>query len=117
VQNRLAPGEPWFRQRIAGDQPVNAVTKISLIETRDGLGLFRLTPQTGKKHQLRVHMTAIGFPILGDDIYPEIREPAQQAPLQLLASRLSFLDPFTGLRREFKSARRLLYGWQPRPNG
>ena len=113
VENRLTAGDPWFRRRISDGEPVNAVTAINLIDTRDGLGLFHLRPRTGKKHQLRVHMAAIGFPILGDNLYPEIHQPPQEVPLQLLASRLSFADPLTGTPREFKSERRLLHGWQP----
>ena len=95
---------------VESDGPVNAITEIELIETRDDLGLFRLKPRTGKKHQLRVHMSLIGFPILGDPLYPQLREPApSDPPLQLLARRLSFADPFTGLRRDFRSARELRY--------
>jgi tRNA pseudouridine32 synthase/23S rRNA pseudouridine746 synthase len=110
VKNHLAPGEPWFRRQIIDNEPANATTTIDLIETRDGLGLFRLVPGTGKKHQLRVHMNSIGFPILGDPLYPELREPSTPAlPMQLLAARLAFTDPVTGARREFKSSVRLLF--------
>ena len=54
VRNRLEEGEPWYRRRIAesdGAEP-NAITRIELLESRNGLGLFRLLPETGKKHQL-----------------------------------------------------------------
>jgi tRNA pseudouridine32 synthase / 23S rRNA pseudouridine746 synthase len=110
LENRLIAGIPWFRRNVESGGPVNAITEIELIETRDNLGLFRLKPRTGKKHQLRVHMSLIGFPILGDPLYPQLREPAvSDPPLQLLARRLSFADPFTGLRRDFRSARELRY--------
>jgi tRNA pseudouridine32 synthase / 23S rRNA pseudouridine746 synthase len=109
VKNHLAPGDPWFRRRIAETEPVNAITAIDLIEIRNGLGLFRLMPRTGKKHQLRVHMNSVGFPILGDCLYPEVRDPVPSGPpLQLLAARLAFVDPITGVPREFKSSVRLL---------
>lgn len=109
VKNHLASGDPWFRQRIVEGEPVNAITRIDLIDIHDGLGLFRLFPETGKKHQLRVHMSSIGFPILGDLLYSHIRqcEPAD-LPLQLLAARLAFIDPFTHAQREFRSSMRLL---------
>jgi tRNA pseudouridine32 synthase/23S rRNA pseudouridine746 synthase len=109
LKSHLAPGDPWFRRRIVQDQPANAITVIELIETRDGFGLFRLVPETGKKHQLRLHMNSIGYPILGDLLYPDIRdwEPSA-APLQLLAARLAFTDPITSARREFQSSMRLL---------
>jgi tRNA pseudouridine32 synthase / 23S rRNA pseudouridine746 synthase len=114
VENRLVSGEPWFRRRVAEDGRANAITTIDLLDTRKSLGLFRLIPRTGRKHQLRVHMSSIGFPILGDVLYPEQSEAEPgDTPLQLLASRLCFNDPLTGLRREFKSSRRLEHAWEP----
>jgi tRNA pseudouridine32 synthase/23S rRNA pseudouridine746 synthase len=86
VENRLGEGEPWFRRRVI-DGPANAVTRISLLDVCEGLGLFRLLPQTGKKHQLRVHMAGLSFPILGDLLYGA---PNADIPLQLLARSLEF---------------------------
>lgn len=107
VENRMGTSVPWFRRQITPGQ-VNAVTEIELIETKNGAGVFQLRPRTGKKHQLRVHMASIGFPILGDPLYPEMREPqASDPPLQLLARRVAFVDPLTGTRREFTSRREL----------
>lgn len=101
VENRIAAGTPWFTQRIVAGG-VNAITAIELIETHEHVGLFRLKPQTGKKHQLRVHMTSIGAPIVGDPYYPEVREKSSdEPPLQLLACRLAFEG------REFLSRLRL----------
>jgi tRNA pseudouridine32 synthase/23S rRNA pseudouridine746 synthase len=107
VQNRLEPGEPWYRIRIAQGR-TNAATDIELLE-RDGCrGLFRLRPETGKKHQLRVHMAGMGFPIVGDSLYPEIRAVPDGGPrLQLLAVELSFSDPLSGIRRSFRSEKAL----------
>jgi tRNA pseudouridine32 synthase/23S rRNA pseudouridine746 synthase len=105
VENRVERGEPWFRQRIA-EGPTNAITEIELLEMREGTGLFRLIPKTGKKHQLRVHMVSIGFPIVGDTYYPEIKERRDgDPPLQLLANRLAFIDPRSGEPRSFTSRR------------
>ncbi|ORA31713.1 pseudouridine synthase [Mycobacterium aquaticum] len=75
-----------------------------------GDGLYRLTPHTGRTHQLRVHMTSLGVPILGDPLYPNVLDVAPDdfsAPLQLLAQRLEFEDPVTGRTREFISGRAL----------
>jgi tRNA pseudouridine32 synthase / 23S rRNA pseudouridine746 synthase len=107
VESRLGAGTPWFRREIISG-PVNSITEINLLETRQGVGFFHLKPRTGKKHQLRVHMASIGFPILGDPLYPEMRlaQPSDP-PLQLLARRIAFTDPLTGMQREFKSARQL----------
>lgn len=62
---------------------------------------FELTPVTGRSHQLRVHLLAIGHPILGDDLYapPEVRAMAPR--LCLHAERLSFVHPATSSRVEF----------------
>ncbi|BDR52658.1 23S rRNA pseudouridylate synthase [Bombiscardovia nodaiensis] len=68
--------------------------------------VYRLHPRTGKTHQLRVHMNALGLPILGDDIYPVVQPRPYDDfthPLQLVARRLSFQDPFTGLPMSFTS--------------
>ncbi|QES50942.1 pseudouridylate synthase [Streptomyces venezuelae] len=92
------PGEP------------NAQTTVELLEHRSGLGRYRLTPHTGRTHQLRVHMNSLGLPILGDPVYPEVTDPAPddyRRPLQLLARRLGFTDPVTGLTHRFESGRTL----------
>ena len=75
-----------------------------------GLALYELQPVSGKRHQLRVHMNALGAPILNDGIYPTLRpqganDPA--LPLQLLAKRVGFVDPVTGVVREFESLQNL----------
>jgi len=109
VENRLGPGEPWYRQRIV-DGPANAITEIELLDVRGSAGLFRLVPKSGRKHQLRVHMVSIGFPIVGDPFYPKVREKRDgDPPLQLLANRLAFIDPLRGAPRSFTSVRRLRF--------
>ena len=73
-------------------------------------GLFRLTPTTGRTHQLRVHMSSLGLPIVHDNLYPSTYDVAlddYSQPLQLLARSLAFTDPKTGERREFTSNRSL----------
>ncbi len=107
VRNRLEAGEPWFRQKIV-DGEANAVTDIELVEEREGLGFFRIRPESGKKHQIRVHMASIGCPIVGDRLYPEVRDTEDDEPrLQLLAHRLEFVDPVNESLRRFVSAREL----------
>lgn len=107
LENRIEAGTPWFTQRIVEGLP-NAKTVIELLEVHGDTGLFRLTPKTGKKHQLRVHMASIGAPILGDPFYPQVREKQPgEPPLQLLAHRLAFTDPVSGTAYSFTSIRRL----------
>ncbi|MFS8203700.1 RluA family pseudouridine synthase [Streptomyces sp. CWNU-52B] len=93
------PGEP------------NAETRIELLEHQGGLARYRLLPRTGQTHQLRVHMSASGVPILGDPLYPKVTDPVPagdfRRPLQLLARVLEFTDPVTGTRHAFRSGRTL----------
>ena len=103
MQVRVVPGEP------------DSEALVELVERLDGQrALYRLTPRTGRTHQLRVQMNALGLPIVGDRIYPTLwPEPAPDAPpdwshpLQLLAREIAFADPVTGEPRRFASRRRL----------
>ncbi len=93
--------------------PPNAETLVELVEHRDGLGRYELTPTTGRTHQLRLHMSGLGVPILGDDFYPVLTETPLgdfTRPLQLLAKTLDFADPVTGEQRRFRS-RATLRAW------
>jgi len=95
------------------DGTPNAETRVELLERRNALARYRLVPHTGRTHQLRVHMAALGVPILGDSFYPTLRDVGLEdfrAPLQLLARTLAFDDPVTGAPREFTS-RRILQAW------
>lgn len=74
------------------------------------LAEYRLTPITGKTHQLRIHLASLGIPIVGDPLYPVERDVAIddfRIPLQLLANELSFVDPIDGTARRFVSDRKL----------
>ena len=87
--------------------PVNAITRVELTAGQGCLATYTLYPQTGKTHQLRVHMNALGLPIVGDDLYPRIQTRSYDdfsRPLQLVARRLEFTDPFTGVKRIFTSS-------------
>ena len=82
------------------------------METRGTLGRYRLRPLTGKRHQLRVHMAALGLPILGDRIYPSLLPQGGDKadnPLRLLAQSISFRDPVTGENRSFSSRQQLYF--------
>ncbi|MFD4557184.1 RluA family pseudouridine synthase [Streptomyces sp. NPDC058469] len=94
---------------------VNAVSRVELVERRgDGLARYRLVPSTGQTHQLRVHMSALGVPILGDPLYPVVTDPVPDGefrrPLQLVARALEFTDPVTGVEHRFRSGR-MLEAW------
>jgi tRNA pseudouridine32 synthase/23S rRNA pseudouridine746 synthase len=86
----------------------NAITDIDVLEVHGDLARYQLKPVTGQRHQLRVHMLALGLPILNDGLYPILTPEGQldhAQPLQLLAKRLEFTDPVSGEPRQFESAR------------
>ncbi|MGK5449038.1 RluA family pseudouridine synthase [Streptomyces radiopugnans] len=102
IAAREVPGEP------------NSASRVELLEHRGGLGRYRLVPVTGRTHQLRLHMSSLGVPVLGDPVYPAVTDPAPddfRRPLQLLARSLEFTDPVTGRARRFTS-RRTLSAWE-----
>jgi tRNA pseudouridine32 synthase/23S rRNA pseudouridine746 synthase len=104
-RSRIERGEPFFRMReVPGE--ANSETRIEVIERSGGHWRYRLQPVTGRKHQLRVHMAALGAPIANDPLYPALANPAPDdpaRPLQLLACRLAFVDPLSGEPRQFDS--------------
>ncbi|MDE1167662.1 MAG: pseudouridine synthase [Pseudomonas sp.] len=108
-KSRMVNGEPFFRmQEVAGVS--NSETRVEVGECNGQLWRYVLHPITGKTHQLRVHMTALGASICNDPFYPEVLrdiEDDYQRPLKLLARHLRFNDPLTGEVREFESALRL----------
>jgi tRNA pseudouridine32 synthase / 23S rRNA pseudouridine746 synthase len=111
VEDRIVPGEPWFRMTTAPGA-VNARSRIELVERKDGLARFLLSPVTGKTHQLRVHMSGLGFGILNDRYYPALQDERDDdfaTPLQLVAKCVKFKDPLTGKTMEFVSERELLW--------
>ncbi len=76
-----------------------AVTHFARLEIRNGLSLVSLKLETGRTHQIRVHMGYIGCPLIGDYLYyPECSRISRQA---LHSHRLSFLHPITGKALSF----------------
>lgn len=104
-KTRLIEGEPFFRMQ-EGPGDSNTETRIEVLERNGELWRYALYPVTGKKHQLRVHMAALGAGICNDPFYPEVLKDAPDdfdRPLKLLAKSLKFVDPVTGQEREFRS--------------
>ena len=93
-----------------GDGIPNSETRMEVIEQGAPAWRYRLQPITGRKHQLRVHMAALGAPIVNDTLYPELAMRAPDdfsRPLQLLAKALRFNDPMDGRPRVFESKQSL----------
>ena len=108
-KSRLVEGEPFFRMR-EGEGVSNTETLVDVCEKNGDLWRYALYPVTGKKHQLRVHMAALGAGICNDPFYPEVLNDALDDyanPLKLLAQSLRFADPLTGQERFFESRIRL----------
>jgi tRNA pseudouridine32 synthase/23S rRNA pseudouridine746 synthase len=99
-----------FMQQTEVDGPPNALTLITPLENFGGLARYQLVPITGQRHQLRVHMAALGLPLVGDGIYP-VLTPEGSAdyaqPLQLLAQSIAFTCPVSGRAMRFESQRAL----------
>lgn len=111
-QSRLEESEHFLQMREVEGEP-NADTLIELEQVKECWAQYRLTPGSGKKHQLRCHLNALGIPIQNDQIYP-ILTPYQEydlyitKPLQLLAQEIAFTDPITKELRQFRSRQELV---------
>lgn len=90
------PNRP--RQMIDPVEGRPAVTDWEVAGREPGATRLRLSPQTGRSHQLRVHCLALGHPILGDTLYGD---PASAPRLQLHAERIGFRHPIGGAWVEF----------------
>ncbi|WOQ18836.1 pseudouridine synthase [Raineyella sp. W15-4] len=112
VANHLHKRRGVWQTDVLADREPNSRTVVDLVEQRGAYGRYLLTPTTGKTHQLRVHLTGLGIPILGDPLYPEVREvdiDDFSTPLELVARTLAFTDPISGDPRTFTS--RLAHHW------
>ena len=108
-RSRLVQDDHFLRMReVPGE--ANAETLFEVLAVHGTAARYRLTPLTGRTHQLRVHCAALGMPIVGDRMYPTLL-PADTddhaQPLQLLARSISFVDPVSGQSRRFESAQAL----------
>ena len=114
-RNRLEEDAGAFFRMVEAPGEPNSETRIALLEVRGDLARYALEPLSGRRHQLRVSMNALGLPIVGDQFYPTVRRGPREAedfsqPLQLLARSLAFTDPVTGQARAFESLRTLDWG-------
>lgn len=104
-RSRLVRGEPFFRTAEQAGEP-NSCTRIAVHDASGTQWRYGLWPVTGRKHQLRVHMAALGAPVLNDRLYPALSPHAPDdyaRPLKLLARSVAFQDPLSGEPRVFRS--------------
>jgi tRNA pseudouridine32 synthase/23S rRNA pseudouridine746 synthase len=130
-KSTLVEDSQFFRMReLSADEfseaiPYNSETWIDCVERLHAiesstqkdpplreLARYQLKPVTGQRHQLRVHMNALGLPLVGDQFYPVVKRGAEEpddfnSPLQLLAKTISFRDPLSSALRNFESTRQL----------
>jgi tRNA pseudouridine32 synthase/23S rRNA pseudouridine746 synthase len=108
VRSRIVAGNAGARRQSIADPGGDSVSDVYVDRAARGHVRFLVRPETGRQHQVRLHLAGIGYPIVGDTRYPERRWPQPgEPPLQLLAAELSFRDPTTGRRHCFESSRRL----------
>ncbi len=110
VRNHITKRRGGWQAEVVPGARVNAETLVELESTTGDLGVYRLTPRTGRTHQLRLHLHGLGIPIVDDPLYPAVQDLAIDdfsRPLQLLAGEVELTDPFDGTRRVFRSVREL----------
>lgn len=118
VRDHLVKRRGHLQVEVVPDAPPNAETLVELDAVRGDWARYRLTPRTGRTHQLRVHLAGLGLPIVGDSLYPTARSVAPDdfsEPLRLVARRLAFHDPVDGAPRTFTS--RAVLAWPAGADG
>jgi tRNA pseudouridine32 synthase/23S rRNA pseudouridine746 synthase len=106
-RSRIEESEHFLQMQEVNGEP-NTDTYIELIEQINSWARYRLSPGSGKKHQLRCHLNALNIPIKNDQIYPVLTSYQEydldlSKPLQLLAKEIHFNDPVTKEPRAFIS--------------
>jgi 23S rRNA pseudouridine1911/1915/1917 synthase len=90
------------RRSLDTDMPREAVTHFEMAELLPRHALLRVRLETGRTHQIRVHLAAIDLPVAGDSVYGRARELGLDRQF-LHATRLAFVHPFTGEPIEVES--------------
>jgi tRNA pseudouridine32 synthase/23S rRNA pseudouridine746 synthase len=118
-ESRIDRHPDGFRVHEVPGEP-NARTRIDVLERDGPIWRYALEPETGRMHQLRMHMAALGAPIVGDPWYPTavaatVDNPA--APLRLLALEIAYTDPFDGKPRRWRSRLSIGHGTERADGG
>lgn len=111
-RNHIVKHRGQVRVQVEPDLTPNAETLIEVQHADDHVVHTVLRPHSGKMHQLRVHLAALGLGILHDGFYPDLLPETPDdfdRPLQLLARELEFVDPLSGEDRVFTTRRTLAF--------
>jgi 23S rRNA pseudouridine1911/1915/1917 synthase len=92
-----------LRISVKTNKPREAETRYKVLREFEKFSLLEIRPVTGRTHQIRVHFSAAGHPVVGDVLYGHSQKKVKQPRLFLHAQRLSFSHPATGRRMEFSS--------------
>ncbi len=98
------PNRPLHKVDLATGKPSLTRYRVLGYDTTGDTSRVELTPHTGRTHQLRVHMQALGHPILGDTLYADMAARAQAGRLLLHAEMLAFTHPRSGDAMRFFAA-------------
>ena len=101
ITNYLTAGETSLVGETTPDRGKLAITHYEALKYKRGFSLLKVTLETGRKHQIRAHLSQTGTPITGDERYGATQNPVNR--LALHATTLSFIHPHTGKRLSFNS--------------
>ena len=80
-----------------------AITHIKVLERFDGFTLLEVNIETGRTHQIRVHLSQIGYPIVGDFVYSNGRNPFGVEGQMLHSAKLEFVHPISGKKMNLEA--------------
>lgn len=92
------------RKKMAVDKKgKEAITEFKVLKRYDGFTYIEVNIKTGRTHQIRVHMAEIGYPIVGDEVYSNGKNPFKVKGQMLHAKELEFVHPTTKKSVKFEA--------------
>lgn len=103
VKKRIARGDVDRKKMVISPRGREAVTHYKVLENIGNFAHIECVLETGRTHQIRVHMKSIGHPLLGDKVYTSAKAPFNTDGQMLHAGTLGFIHPSNGEYMEFSS--------------